>query len=387
MCCHVGGDIDFDAAGNLYLSTGDDTNPFDSAGYAPIDERTDRNPAYDAQRTAGNTNDLRGKILRIKVERRRHLHHPVAATCSRPARRSTRPEIYAMGFRNPFRMSVDKATGVVYLGDYGPDAGATDPNRGPGRAGRVQPGHRAGQLRLAVLHRHQHHRRDVQRVGLRHQQPPAPKYNCAGGPTNNSFRNTGLTTLPPAQPAWIRYAGDAGTPPEFGGGSESPMGGPVYRYNASRPRPPSSRSPSTGSSSPASSAAAGSSRSTSTPTAPAAPSTTFPWTGKQVMDLAFGPDGALYVLDYGTGYFNGDANSALYRYRLHRRRQPGADRRASANRTSGPAPLAVTFSSAGIVRPRGRRAHLLVGVRRRHHLDRGQPDARPTPPTAPTPRR
>ena len=29
--------------------------------------------------------------------------------------------------------------------------------------------------------------------------------------------------------------------------------------------------------------------------------------------MAFGPDGALYVLDYGTGYFNGDANSALYR--------------------------------------------------------------------------
>ncbi|GAA4223314.1 hypothetical protein GCM10023075_16240 [Streptosporangium album] len=43
----------------------------------------------------------------------------------------TRPEIYAMGFRNPFRMSVDKATGVVYLGDYGPDAGAAGP-RGPG---------------------------------------------------------------------------------------------------------------------------------------------------------------------------------------------------------------------------------------------------------------
>ncbi|MEV0564192.1 PQQ-dependent sugar dehydrogenase, partial [Dactylosporangium sp. NPDC050588] len=35
ICCHVGGDIDFDAAGNLYLSTGDDSNPFDSAGYSP----------------------------------------------------------------------------------------------------------------------------------------------------------------------------------------------------------------------------------------------------------------------------------------------------------------------------------------------------------------
>ncbi|NEE29454.1 PQQ-dependent sugar dehydrogenase, partial [Streptomyces sp. SID7982] len=61
QCCHVGGDIDFDAAGNLYLTTGDDTNPFESAGYAPIDERIDRNPQFDAQRSSGNTNDLRGK--------------------------------------------------------------------------------------------------------------------------------------------------------------------------------------------------------------------------------------------------------------------------------------------------------------------------------------
>lgn len=67
ICCHVGGDIDFDAQGNLYLSTGDDSNPFASDGYAPIDDRPGRNPAYDARRTSGNTNDLRGKLLRIKV--------------------------------------------------------------------------------------------------------------------------------------------------------------------------------------------------------------------------------------------------------------------------------------------------------------------------------
>ena len=76
LCCHVGGDIDFDAAGNLYLSTGDDTNPFESDGYAPIDERTNRNPAFDAQRTAGNTNDLRGKILRIKPSAGGGVHGP-----------------------------------------------------------------------------------------------------------------------------------------------------------------------------------------------------------------------------------------------------------------------------------------------------------------------
>ena len=65
ICCHVGGDIVFDSAGNLILSTGDDTNPFQSDGYVPLDERPDRNPAFDAQRTSANTNDLRGKILRI----------------------------------------------------------------------------------------------------------------------------------------------------------------------------------------------------------------------------------------------------------------------------------------------------------------------------------
>ena len=67
ICCHVGGQIDFDGHGRLYLSTGDDTNPFQSAGYAPLDDRADRNPAFDARRSAGNTNDLRGKLLRINV--------------------------------------------------------------------------------------------------------------------------------------------------------------------------------------------------------------------------------------------------------------------------------------------------------------------------------
>ncbi len=130
ICCHVGGDIDFDAAGNLYLSTGDDTNPFDSAGYAPIDERSDRNPAYDAQRSAANTNDLRGKVLRIKVNADGSYSIP-AGNMFAPGTARTRAEIYAMGFRNPFRMTVDKATGHVWLGDYGPDAGSTNASRGP----------------------------------------------------------------------------------------------------------------------------------------------------------------------------------------------------------------------------------------------------------------
>ena len=66
-----------------------------SDGYTPIDERADRNPAFDAQRSAGNTNDLRGKILRIKVADGRLVHRPGrqplrARHGRRPAPRSTR---------------------------------------------------------------------------------------------------------------------------------------------------------------------------------------------------------------------------------------------------------------------------------------------------------
>ena len=38
---HHGGSLAFDKDGNLYLSTGDSTNPFPSNGYAPIDARPD----------------------------------------------------------------------------------------------------------------------------------------------------------------------------------------------------------------------------------------------------------------------------------------------------------------------------------------------------------
>src|SRR3954467_13943622 len=65
QCCHSSGSLYFGPDGSLYISTGDNTNPYDSNGFDPIDERAGRE-YWDAQRTAGNTNDLNGKILRIK---------------------------------------------------------------------------------------------------------------------------------------------------------------------------------------------------------------------------------------------------------------------------------------------------------------------------------
>ncbi|MFE2203774.1 PQQ-dependent sugar dehydrogenase [Streptomyces rubiginosohelvolus] len=347
QCCHVGGDIDFDAAGNLYLTTGDDTNPFESAGYAPIDERTDRNPQFDAQRSSGNTNDLRGKLLRIKPTSDGGYTVP-AGNLFAPGTANTRPEIYAMGFRNPFRMSVDKKSGAVYIGDYGPDAGTTDPNRGP--SGQVefnrvtQPGNFGWPYCTGTNTPTETYGEYTFPSG-----PSGAKYDCASGPANNSFRNTGLATLPPARPAWIRYAGDAGSPPEFGGGSESPMAGPVYNFDAdldSAVKFPASLD--------GRFFAAEYGRKWIKPVevkADGSPGTidTFPWTGTQVMDSAFGPDGALYVLDYGTGA----GNQALYRveYLAGSNRSPVA--KAAADRTSGPTPLAVSFSSAGSADPEG----------------------------------
>ncbi|MFJ1599801.1 ThuA domain-containing protein [Streptomyces sp. NPDC088261] len=341
QCCHVGGDIDFDAQGNLYLSTGDDTNPFESQGYAPLDERADRNPQFDAQRSSGNTNDLRGKVLRIKPTADGGYTVPDGNLFA-PGTANTRPEIYAMGFRNPFRISVDKPTGTVYVGDYGPDAGVTDAERGP--SGQVEfdrltgPGNFGWPYCTGTNTAAETYSEYTFPSG-----PSGAKYDCAGGPTNNSPHNTGLDKLPAPKAAWIKYGGDAGSPPEFGGGSESPMGGPVYNFDAgldSNVKFPESLD--------GRFFAAEYGRKWIKPIevkADGSPGTidTFPWTGTQVMDQAFGPDGALYVLDYGTG----SGNQALYRveYLAGSNRNPVA--KAAADKTSGQAPLAVAFSSAG----------------------------------------
>ncbi|WP_369147504.1 ThuA domain-containing protein [Streptomyces sp. R44] len=338
ICCHVGGDIDFDAQGNLYLSTGDDSNPFASDGFTPMDTRPGRNPAFDARRTSGNTNDLRGKILRIKVADDGSYTVPDGNLFA-PGTAKTRPEIYAMGFRNPFRFSVDKTTGVLYVGDYGPDAGAADPKRGP-----------AGQVEFAR----------VTRPGnfgwpfCTGKNDPYVAYDFTTGTSgatfdcaalkNESPYNTGLVDLPPAEPAWIPYNG--GSVPEFGTGSESPMGGPVYRYDPANTSPVKFPESYDGDFFAGEFGRRWIKRIDQDTDGTVRSINPVPWTGTQIMDMAFGPDGALYVLDYGTAWFGGDHNSGLYRIEnATGGHSPVAE--ASADKTSGTAPLKVTLSAAG----------------------------------------
>src|SRR4051794_31009849 len=96
-------------------------------------------PFVDARRSAGNTNDLRGKVLRIHVNRDGSYSIPKGNLFPESADvlHRTRPEIYAMGFRNPFRIQVD-ANDVAYVTDYSPDAAVPEAFRGPAGTGRVE---------------------------------------------------------------------------------------------------------------------------------------------------------------------------------------------------------------------------------------------------------
>jgi cytochrome c len=350
ICCHNGGDFAWDAAGNLYLSTGDDTNPFESDGSAPIDERPTRNPAFDAQRSAANTNDLRGKILRIKP-------HPSDARYSVPAGNlfksgDGRREIYAMGFRNPFRISVDKETGNVYVGDYGPDGGA-DPARGPDGQVEFDIVRKAGNYGWPYCIGDNAAYRDYDfATGA-----SGAAFDCTA-PFNGSPRNTGARALPPAVAADIWY-GTAGPWEEEmrPGNSESPMAGPVYHYDA--------RNPST-TKFPAyyddhwfpyewgrdwiketALTQTGGPLEVSAFLADAA----FKW--QNPMDMEFGPEGSLYVLDYGSNWFGGGPDSALYRVDYVKGGRRPLVQTSANPPTSSAATQTVQFSSDGTRDPDG----------------------------------
>ncbi len=129
-CCHRGGNLQFDPEGNLYITTGD------NGGGPGIDDRWSSHPSNDAARTSGNTADLRGSVLRITPEPDGGYSIPEGNLFPRAEYGAeidtglVKPEIYAMGFRNPFIVSVDEHTGSLFVGDYGP-GGNWDADTGP----------------------------------------------------------------------------------------------------------------------------------------------------------------------------------------------------------------------------------------------------------------
>jgi cytochrome c len=342
-CCHTGGSIDWDKDGNLYLSTGDDTNPFASDGYAPIDNLEGRS-GWDARFTSSNTNDLRGKILRIKPQPDGSYTIP-QGNLFPPGTDKARPEIYVMGNRNPYRISVDKHTGYLYWGEVGPDAGDDSKKYGPRGHDEVNQARKAGYFGwpLFVADNRAYNRRDFKNNEVGEKFDPEH-------PLNESPHNTGLRELPPAQKAFIYYP--YAESPEFGEvvskGGRNAMAGPVYYssdFEGVTNRFPDyyngkffaydwmrdwinvvTMAPN------------GDFMSMER----FLPNMTF----YHPMDMQFGRDGALYMLEYGMNWFaqNDEARLTRIDYNPGNRRPETI---AKASVSAGAAPLTVQFSSDG----------------------------------------
>jgi len=225
--CHQGGSLKFSPDGLLFLSTGDNTNPFESGGKAPIDDREKRDHT-DAMRSSGNTNDLRGKVLRIRPTK--DGYEIPAGNLFKPGTPDTRAEIYVMGCRNPFRLSLDPKTGYIYWGEVGPDARKADA-KGPMGYDEINQARQAGNFGWPFL------------IG---DNKPYPILDFTTGkpgtltdpaaPRNPGSRNTGLEILPPAQKAFIWYPYSKSSEfPVMESGGRNAMAGPIFYHDAKRP--------------------------------------------------------------------------------------------------------------------------------------------------------
>jgi cytochrome c len=224
--CHQGGSLQFGPDGLLHLSTGDNTNPFQSAGKAPIDDREGRDHT-DAMRSAGNTNDLRGKILRIRPTAKGY--EIPAGNLFKPGTAKTRPEIYAMGCRNPFRLSIDPKTRYVYWGEVGPDSRKAD-DKGPMGFDEINQARAAGNFGWPFVIADN---KPYPIVDFDKGEPGALTDPAA--PRNPGTRNTGLDILPPAQQAFIWYPYvDSEEFPAMKSGGRNAMAGPAFYYDSDR---------------------------------------------------------------------------------------------------------------------------------------------------------
>ncbi len=339
-CCHTGGSIEFGPEGHLFLSTGDDTNPFASNGFGPIDERPGREP-WDGQWGPANTNDLRGKILRILPQPDGSYTIP-EGNLFPEGTEGARPEIYVMGNRNPYRISIDPKTGYLYWGEVGPDAREDTPRRGPRGHDEINQAREAGYFGWPYFVGNNKPYNDYNFATEESGAPFDPEQ-----PVNDSPNNTGLRELPPAQEAFIWYPYDES--PEFpivGTGGRNAMAGPVFYSDLFEPGPH-----------------------------------TFPdlfdgrlfiydWIRGWILvvtmdengdlqridpflptvefhapiDMQFDRNGVMYVLEYGKGWFSQNPDARITRVEYN----PGnlaPDVALAADRPAGAAPLTVLFSA------------------------------------------
>ncbi len=335
-CCHTGGGMTWDKEGNLYLTVGNNTGTSLSSS---TDERPNR-VNWDDQRGTANTNSLIGKILRIRPQADGSYKIP-AGNLFPEGTVGTRPEIYTMGHRNPWRPSIDSITGFLYFGDIGSDANE-DTEISPRGYDELNQARKPGfygwpyfvgpNAAFNIF--------DYQNGELLDPKDPLK-------PVNNSVNNTGLKTLPPVAPPFIYYPyGVSDKFPLLGSGSRSATGGPIYRRadfkEPKRPWPAYYEGKWL-----ATDLARGWIMSISM-----APNGDYQsmerflpdYRPVEPIDMKFGPDGDLYVLEYGSLWFAKSSSAKLVRIEYNSgNRKPMVA--ISADKTGGAVPLTVNLSS------------------------------------------
>lgn len=337
---HQGGALQMEADGTLWIGTGDNAN-------ANLTPETDERPGREnlnALRTSANTQDLRGKILRIRVQPDGTYTIPPGNLFSDP--KDGRPEIYVMGCRNPYRFFYDKTGGTLYWGEVGSNTETRFGTEGYDEISRTRvPGNSGWPFVIGPNTPYRHYDHATDTLG---------DFYDPKALVNTSRLNTGKRELPPAIPAFIWYGSeDSKEFPELGNGGRSALAGPIYRYDAklaSDVKLPAvfdgqlfiyewCR--------------------TWIKTVAFAPNGDVarisPFLGRlsfrRPIDLQVGPDGAVYLLEFGEKWA-GNTDGVLSRI-VYRRgnRPPTAIARADV--VAGVAPLRVRFSAAASSDPDG----------------------------------
>lgn len=346
QCCHSAGSIEFGPDALLYLSVGDNTSPRDT-GFGPMDERVGREP-WDAQRTSGNTQDLRGKILRIRPEADGTYSIPEGNLFTDKAQ--GRPEIYVMGVRNPYRISIDAKTGFLYWGDVGPDAGKDSVGFGSKGYDEVNQARKAGNHGWPFFIGKNFAYNDYDFATKK----SGPLFDPAK-PVNPSPNNTGAKELPPATPPLIWYPYTPSLDfPLVGEGGRNAMAGPVFYVD---------QYPDSDSRFPVYydrkffaydwmrgwiMAVTLDEEGNYVRMERFLPSTPF----NNIIDIVMGPAGDMYALEYGTNWFSQNADARLIHIAYSAgNRRPMAE--GSADHLVGRLPLTVQFNSDASKDPDG----------------------------------